>query len=358
MLYNDDGEEPKRSHLGKDFLPVVKNKISSFYISKLSVTIIIFAVLAVVVIFNIVYSAIQVKENEQAKELVQNLYSNETQVATENNNAAPEKKEENIEVAEPVKDNREEIGVIETDKIQGNHATLAAHDISELFKNKQLPVQIENAQERLKNLFYQTDKWVFLTFDDGPTSTITPQILEILRNENVKATFFVLGKMVDRNQDLVRQEYEEGHYIANHGYSHEYKQIYSSVDSVWDEFNRTEDSIRVALNNPEYHSFLFRFPGGSAGGKYANLKAQAKQRFIENNIGTINWNALTGDAEGDNTVEAQLAKMQATTEGDDVVVLLMHDAYDKQVTVETLPHVIEYYRNLGYEFKTFYDVFK
>ena len=70
-------------------------------------------------------------------------------------------------------------------------------------------------------------KRVFLTFDDGPSKDVTPHILDILDKYNIKATFFVLGNRVKMYPDIVKQEYEAGHYIANHGYSHKYSSIYN-----------------------------------------------------------------------------------------------------------------------------------
>ena len=81
----------------------------------------------------------------------------------------------------------------------------------------------------------------------GPSSNITPQILETLRNENVKATFFVLGSRVELYPELVKQEYEEGHYIANHGYSHVYTNIYSCKEAVLEEYNNAEMKIKAAI---------------------------------------------------------------------------------------------------------------
>ncbi len=93
----------------------------------------------------------------------------------------------------------------------------------------QLPVYSENAKKKLKSLYTINEKVAYLTFDDGPSQTVTPQILDLLKQENIKATFFVLGMRVKANPDLVKREYEEGHYIANHGYSHDYASIYIKV---------------------------------------------------------------------------------------------------------------------------------
>lgn len=200
-------------------------------------------------------------------------------------------------------------------------------------------------------------KRVFLTFDDGPSETVTPQILDILKRENIQATFFVLGSRAEFYPDILKREYKEGHYIANHGYTHKYSSIYSSPQSVLDEYNRCEQAIKTSLGKNEYESHLFRFPGGSTGGKYSSIKKEAKELLRQNNVAHVDWNALTGDAEGKKTKEAMLSYLKETMGQKQNVVILMHDAGDKQVTADVLPELIAYLREQGYEFKSFGDIF-
>ena len=199
---------------------------------------------------------------------------------------------------------------------------------------------------------------MFLTFDDGPSKTVTIPILDLLKQEKIKATFFVLGSRVELYPDIVKREYEEGHYIANHGYSHMYSQIYSSVQSVLDEYNKTNDAVRKAIGVKEYNSHLFRFPGGVPGGRYAQLKKEAVAELDKNNIAHVDWNALTGDAEGKTTVDELVAELQKTMGEKNSLVILMHDAGNKKTTYEALPTVIAMLREKGYEFKSFYDIIK
>ncbi len=127
------------------------------------------------------------------------------------------------------------------------------------------PLNVEEF-ERFDSIYKASDpKRVFLTFDDGPTEQVTPYILNLLKNEDIKASFFVLGNRVDSNPELVKREYEEGHFIGNHGYTHKYSSIYASADTVMEEYYRTNQSIRDAIGNQEYNSLVFRFPGGSVG---------------------------------------------------------------------------------------------
>lgn len=159
--------------------------------------------------------------------------------------------------------------------------------------------------------------------------------------------------------DIVKRIYEEGHYIANHGYSHEYTKIYASPQAVLDEYNQANEVIKNVLGVPEYNSHLFRFPGGLTGGTYAEIKSQAKDLLEQNNIMHVDWNALTGDAEtNDLSIEFELMRLRETTENKNSVVILMHDSPTKAITAEALPQVIMYLREQGYEFQNFYDIIK
>lgn len=110
---------------------------------------------------------------------------------------------------------------------------------------------------------------------------------------------------------------------------------------------------------PNYHSHLFRFPGGLVGGKYATIKNEAKELLLQNNIVHIDWNALTGDAETANpTPEFELQRLEETTNNKTSIVVLMHDAQAKAVTAESLPQIIATLREKGYEFKNFYEIMK
>ena len=147
-------------------------------------------------------------------------------------------------------------------------------------RQEKLPKLTNAGRSNIDNIYKSEIKRAFLTFDDGPSSN-TSDILDILKQENVPATFFVLGVNVDKYPQTVKRIYEEGHYIANHGYSHIYSSIYQSPQSVLDEYNQCEDSVKKAIGENEYNSHLFRFPGGLVGGKYAEIKRQANQLLNE-----------------------------------------------------------------------------
>ena len=211
-------------------------------------------------------------------------------------------------------------------------------------------------KQSVEHIYSSDKKRAFLTFDDGP-SDVTPIILDTLKQENIKATFFVLGQRVEQKPDMVKRMYDEGHFIANHGYSHVYDSIYSSKEAVLDEFNKCNIAVQNAIGDNEYNSHLFRFPGGSIGGKYSELKLQAKDLLKQNGIESVDWNALNGDAETNNlSLEFELQRLDETTKGKQSVVILMHDSPLKKVTADSLSQIIAYLRNNGYEFMNFYDI--
>ena len=214
----------------------------------------------------------------------------------------------------------------------------------------------ENWIQNVNHIYSSDKKRAFLTFDDGP-SNVTPMILDTLNKENVKATFFVLGKMVEQRPDMLKRIYDEGHFIANHGYSHVYDSIYLSKEAVLDEYNRCNTAVQNAIGDDKYNSHLFRFPGGLAGGKYADLKLQAKELLKQNGIESVDWNALNGDGETNNlSLEFELQRLRETTQGKQSIVVLMHDSPLKSVTADSLSQIIAYLRNEGYEFMNFYDL--
>ncbi len=225
-------------------------------------------------------------------------------------------------------------------------------------RQAKIPKLTDEGKKNIDEIYHSETKRAFLTFDDGPSS-ITNTILDILKQENVKATFFVLGNRVEKNPEAVKRMYDEGHYIANHGYTHVYENIYASPETVLDEYNKCNDAVKNAIGVQEYNSHLFRFPGGLVGGKYADIKNQANELLKQNNIMHIDWNALNGDAETNNlSIDFEMCRLQETTQNKNSVVVLMHDAPLKKVTAEALPQIITYLRDQGYEFKNFYDIIK
>ena len=225
-------------------------------------------------------------------------------------------------------------------------------------KQAKIPKLTEEGKNNVDNIYKSDTKRAYLTFDDGP-SEVTNQILDTLKQEKVKATFFVLGSNVKILPNVVKRIYDEGHYIANHGYSHVYSKIYASPQTVLDEFNQCNDAVKEAIQVPEYNSHLFRFPGGLVGGKYATIKNEANELLKQNEVMHVDWNSLTGDAETNNlSIEFELQRLRETSEGKNSLIILMHDAQAKKTTADALPNIIAYLKEQGYKFESFYNIIK
>ena len=196
-------------------------------------------------------------------------------------------------------------------------------------------------------------KTCYLTFDDGPTLSVTPRILDTLRRYNAKATFFMVGTLIENNKSMARRVYDEGHCLANHSYAHNYSDLYADKDTFMNEINKTVELIREVTGEEDYPK-IFRFPGGGFNaGSYGAAKQDYKLVLKENGIRYCDWNALNGDAEGKKRTAEELAeRVKKTTNGKEDVVILMHDASAKSTTADALPYVLEYLISEGYTFKT------
>ena len=204
----------------------------------------------------------------------------------------------------------------------------------------------------LSNVYvYNKTRKCYLTFDDGP-SNITPAILDVLRQYDVKATFFVTGGSANARPELIKQLYDEGHTIGNHSFSHDYNNIYDSKESFKTEVLNCRDAINAALGF-EYDNLVFRFPGGYNSLKNETTKAQYREALTEIGYKYTDWSCLTGDSEStsptsDNLMYTLRSTLNRSKTGD--IVVLMHDSATKQITADTLPQVIEYLYEQGYEF--------
>ena len=203
-------------------------------------------------------------------------------------------------------------------------------------------------------------KVVYLTFDDGPSTTNTPQVLDILDKYNVKATFFVLGSSIDKNEqakEILKEEVERGHAIGNHTYSHDYSYLYPNrtmnVDNIVSDLEKSQNSMKAVLGK-DFSTRVIRLPGG-----YWSWEGRTamKEAMEQNGYYNVDWNALNKDAEGkpknaNELVQCTKESLEALGPNADSVVLLMHDTYGKEETVKALPQIIEYLQSQGFEFRT------
>lgn len=192
-------------------------------------------------------------------------------------------------------------------------------------------------------------KKIYLTFDDGPSSNITPGLLDILKEEGVKATFFVLNR--DSSLDyLIKREYNEGHTVALHGSSHNYKQIYSSSLSFWNDMDIIQKKVESLTGEKP---MIIRFPGGSSNtiskfnpGIMTTLTLEAKQKGFH----YFDWNIGSGDSGEVHTKEAVYQNVIKSL-GNKNNIVLMHDFSGNYKTLNAIRDIIRYGKNNGYTFE-------
>lgn len=182
------------------------------------------------------------------------------------------------------------------------------------------------------------ERKVYLTFDDGPSAN-TGEILDILAEYDVKATFFVVGKEEERYQPLYKRIVEEGHTLAMHSYSHKYNEIYQSKESFVEDLTKLQEFL---YDTTGVWCRYCRFPGGSSNTVSRVDMHELIAYLEEQDMSYFDWNVSSGDASSgyispDTIVRNSTAKLQNFDEA----IILMHDASDKDSTVEALPKLIE-----------------
>lgn len=203
-------------------------------------------------------------------------------------------------------------------------------------------VMTEN-QGEVKKKAYTVEKdsslrKVYLTFDDGP-SMYTDEILDILKEEDVSATFFVTGKEGAEYERLYRRIVAEGHTLGMHSYSHKYEELYASKENFTEDLHKLQDYLEEVTG---VRPVLYRFPGGSSNTVSRVPMQELISCLEEEGIRYFDWNVSSADATGRNpSVDTIVYNCTGNMAEYNRAMILMHDAADKRRTVEALPIVIE-----------------
>lgn len=189
-----------------------------------------------------------------------------------------------------------------------------------------------------------SERQVYLTFDDGPSSN-TDQILDILKEYDVKATFFVVGKTDERSVKAYQRIVDEGHTLAMHSYSHKYDEIYESKEAFAKDLNSLQEYLYETTG---VWPRIYRFPGGSSNTVSKVDMQELIEYLTDIGITYFDWNVASGDAvsrtlPADTIVDNCLSGIEKQKES----VILMHDASNKGTTVEALPRIIEAIQERG-----------
>ena len=199
-------------------------------------------------------------------------------------------------------------------------------------------------------------KIVFVTFDDGPTAKFTGEQLDNLEKAGARATFFMIAPQLrDVNKEMLSRSLKMGNALAVHSYSHDYNYLYpghaASAKHISCDWDWATAQSRAILGS-SYFSSAFRYPGGHM--SWTKL-SQADQALAKRGVAWIDWNAMSGDADVQRpkTVDGYLKMVKKTINesGDpNVVVILNHDTYGKQMTAEAMPSILKWLKSEGYEF--------
>ena len=202
--------------------------------------------------------------------------------------------------------------------------------------------------KRTVNVVPEYHGTIYLTFDDGP-GPYTNDLLDVLAKYKVKATFFVTGVGDD---EVILREYNDGHTIGLHSFSHDYAYIYSGVDQFFDDLYRVQERVKRITG---YTSYLMRFPGGSS--NTVSMRYDGRSHIMSklaDEVGArgftyFDWNITSGDAGGTTLTEEVVDNVtgRLIEYGDSVV--LQHDI--KDFSVRAVEEIIKYGIMNGYEFK-------
>lgn len=191
------------------------------------------------------------------------------------------------------------------------------------------------------------EKIVYLTFDDGPTPKITDAILDVLKSEDVKATFFIVGKEIKGREEILTRIYNEGHGIGLHTYSHNFKIIYKDPNTFISEMEKTETVINETLGT-QLRFPIIRFPGGSSG----RLNTNFYNALCEKGYLIFDWNVdLQDGVKGHLSPSEFLANAKKCMDRSERRIILAHCNANNTNTCKALSDIIAYYKQQGYRFE-------
>lgn len=200
--------------------------------------------------------------------------------------------------------------------------------------------------EENKAVASKNKKIIYLTFDDGPSYKVTNSVLDILKENKVNGTFFLIGNQIKGKEKIVKRIYNEGNCLGLHSYTHNYKKIYSSEDNFIKEMFDCRDEVKKVVGiSPN----IIRFPGGS----HKRLSKNLLMKLHEKNFKVHDWNLDNCDGLKPKTSPEELyEKAIERSEKKKRIVLLLHCADVHENTHKALPKIIKYYKSQGYEFRT------
>lgn len=279
--------------------------------------------------------------NSNENKIQENGTNNNTTNTEENKTAENTQVVENIttENTQAAQNTTTEINTIQENTVSENNTTNSTSENTTASQSK----KTTSINKDRKGVIY-------LTIDDGPSSNITPKILDILKKENIKATFFVINYS-KTNEHLVKREADEGHTIGIHGYSHEYSKIYKSKQAFMNNVYSLQEKIEKTTG---IKSMYVRFPGGSSNTvsrHYSKgIMTALSKELLAKGFKYYDWNISSGDAGGAKNAKDVYKNVTKNLSKKKQNMVLMHDFSGNKKGLEALPKIIKYAKDNGYTF--------
>ncbi|WP_248929777.1 polysaccharide deacetylase [Paenibacillus hamazuiensis] len=231
-------------------------------------------------------------------------------------------------------------GPVQADSMEGDSAGAGVYE------------QLKAGKRLLQDKEYAAPEQptVYLTFDDGP-SRLTDRVLDILRDEDVKATFFALGEEAEKWPDAVKRIVKEGHSLGNHTYNHVYNELYSGFDAFWEQIQKSET---LFYKQTGVRPKLIRAPGGT----YGNFDPFYFYYLDRAGYTLFDWNIDSGDARRAGVKASEIVGTVEKGPFREEMIVLMHDGTGHEETVKALPEIIRLFKDKGYAFAPLTDKVK
>ena len=217
---------------------------------------------------------------------------------------------------------------------------------AEMFAYQQLynDLYVERPENYTK--VYDAERFFYLTFDGGPSDR-TVEILDVLREQGIKATFFVVGGDDSSSKAIMKRIVDEGHAIGIYGYQAQASDVYMSVDAYLEDFNKEFNIVYEATG---VKPSVFRFQNGTINKYNALIRSQLTSEMIRRGFTYYDWNSTAGDNLSGATTDSIYNTAIATAAEKQRIFMLLHDTKGNNATVLSLPAIIKYYADKGYTF--------
>lgn len=197
--------------------------------------------------------------------------------------------------------------------------------------------------------------WFFLLFLIPIFSLLVRNMICFAKEEKQNTQNNSLNYIFNNTEKKVYLTFDDGHFIANHGYNHNNKLLYKNDESFLNEILDTDKEIAKAVGIDNYTSHIFRFPNGFCAPLYKSQKKKLVKKLSDIGYVYIDWNSLNKDSERKYSNKQLLENLKKSIKSEGTLVILMHDTGDVNNTYDVLKESIDYLKSQDYEFGNFYD---